>query len=107
MQYLIDLLNIYIYICICMQHANKNGAIDHPKLMRLARNPVMLSVVTGKPLGKCFKTPLVSGMEDISPGANQADGQNTSCTSYMFGRNSAVNDATRSLSSDRPQTMPG
>jgi hypothetical protein len=25
----------------------------------------------------------------------------------MFGRNSAVNDATRSLSSDRPQTMPG
>ena len=48
-----------------MQHANKNGAIDHPKLMRLARNPVMLSVVTGKPLGKCFKTPLVSGMEDI------------------------------------------
>lgn len=96
-----------------MQQANKSGAIDHPKLMCLARNPVMLSVVTGKPLGKCFKTPLVSGMEDISPGANQADGQkfksrqNTSCTRYMFGRNSAVNDATRSLSSDRPQTMPG
>ena len=60
-----------------MQHANKSGAIDHPKLMCLARNPVMLSVVTRKPLGKCFKTPLVSGMEDISQGANQADGQNS------------------------------